>query len=399
MNEAGHEAYLVGGGVRDLLLGARPKDFDIATSAKPEEVRALFRNCRLIGRRFRLAHVRFCREIVEVATFRAAHAPHDAEERLTADGRLLSDNVYGTLEEDAARRDFTVNCLYYDVRDFSVLDFADAMSDLRAGVLRMIGEPETRYREDPVRILRVVRFSAKLGFRPAPETEAPIRELSTLLGDIPPARLFEEMLKLLTTGHAEASLEALRRYDVLRYLFPQTASCIERGVDRAGLELVEQAMRNTDARLALDKPVTPGFLLAALLWPPLRAAEARLVAQGLDPRAALEQAAGEVISAQAERVALPKRFSLMAREIWSLQSRLEGRDRHDAVALLGHPRFRAAYDFLLLRAEAREPVAELAQWWTELQALDGEEREAAIAALPRTRRRRRGPRRRGKRVA
>jgi len=399
LNEAGHEAYLVGGGVRDLLLGARPKDFDIATSAKPEEVRALFRNCRLIGRRFRLAHVRFGREIVEVATFRAAHAPHDAEERLTADGRLLSDNVYGTLEEDAARRDFTVNCLYYDVRDFSVLDFADAMSDLRAGVLRMIGEPETRYREDPVRILRVVRFSAKLGFRPAPETEAPIRELSTLLGDIPPARLFEEMLKLLTTGHAEASLEALRRYDVLRYLFPQTASCIERGEDRAGLELVEQAMRNTDARLALDKPVTPGFLLAALLWPPLRAAEARLVAQGLDPRAALEQAAGEVISAQAERVALPKRFSLMAREIWSLQSRLEGRDRHDAVALLGHPRFRAAYDFLLLRAEAGEPVAELAQWWTELQALDGEEREAAIAALPRTRRRRRGPRRRGKRVA
>jgi poly(A) polymerase len=250
-----------------------------------------------------------------------------------------------------------------------------------------------------VRILRVLRFAAKLGFRIAPETEGPIAALSPLLGDIPPARLFEETLKLFATGHAEASLETLRRHDVLRYLFPDAAGAIARGDDPAAVALVEQAMRNTDARLAQERPVTPGFLIAALLWPPFRAARRRHLEDGLDPRSAFEQAAGDVVAAQVQHVAVPKRFSIMAREIWSLQERLERRERHDASLLLGHPRFRAAYDFLALRAEAGEGVDELVRWWTDLQALGTEEREAAIEALPRTRRRRRGPRRRGKRVA
>jgi poly(A) polymerase len=399
--EAGHEAYLVGGGVRDLVLDKRPKDFDIATSAKPEEVKALFGNCRLIGRRFRLAHVRFGREVVEVATFRAGQGEDD--DRVNEDGRLLTDNVYGSREDDAARRDFTVNSLYYDIRDFSILDFANGMDDLNAGVLRMIGDPEVRYREDPVRVLRALRFAAKLGFGLSPETEAPVVKLSRLLVDIPPARLFDEVLKLLMSGHAVASFELLRKFEVLQYLFPLTDDCINDCVDGATLRMLEQAMENTDARLAQSKPVTPGYLFAALLWGPVREQERYLQDQNPaeeDPQAFHERAASMVISEQIQRVSLPRRFSQMAREIWALQPRLEKRTRRDASNLLGNPRFRAAYDFLVLRAEAGEPVKEAADWWTEYQELDEEGRNKALNELAGAGgRRRRGPRRRRPRVA
>ncbi len=400
LNEAGHEAYLVGGGVRDLLLESHPKDFDVATSAKPEEVRALFGNSRLIGRRFRLVHVRFGREIVEVATFRAGQSGDEAAERTTADGRLLSDNVYGTLEEDAARRDFAVNHLYYGVRDFSVLDFAGGLQDLEGGQLRLIGDPETRYREDPVRILRAIRFAAKLDFDLSPETAQPIAGLSHLLSDIPPARFFDEVLKLLMSGHGTASFERLRAFDVFRFLFPGTNAHLSEDPQGIVTRLLTQAMINTDARLAAEKPVTPGFLFAALLWPPVQAAEEKMrEAEDSEPHTILDRAAAGVLAAQIQSVSLPRRFSQMARDIWAMQSRLERRRRKDAITLLGHPRFRAAYDFLVLRAEAGEPVSEFAEWWTTFQADDPEGRELAIKALPSGGRRRRGPRRRRPRVA
>ena len=400
LTEYGHQAYLVGGSVRDLLLETRPKDFDVATSATPEEVRALFRNSRLIGRRFRLVHVRFGREVVEVATFRAGHSADEVSERTTADGRLLSDNVYGTLEEDAMRRDFTVNSLYYDARNFSVLDFAGGLEDLESGQLRLIGDPETRYREDPVRMLRAIRFAAKLDFELSPETGEPIEHLSHLLDDIPAARLFDEVLKLLMSGHGMASLERLRAHDLFRYLFPATDACLAEAPDGVAVRLLSQAMINTDARLAIDKPVTPGFLFAALLWPPVQVEQQRMLeVDDGEPHTLHERAAGSVIASQIQCVSIPRRFSQMARDIWAMQARLERRRRKDAIALIGHPRFRAAYDFLVLRAEAGEPVSELAEWWTEFQTFDPEGREIALKSLPGGGRRRRGPRRRRPRVA
>lgn len=395
LNQAGHEAYLVGGSVRDLLLEFSPKDFDVATNATPEEVRALFRNSRVIGRRFRLVHVRFGREIVEVATFRAGQKVEDVVTPTNEDGRLLSDNVYGTLEEDVVRRDFTINSLYYDVRDFSVLDFAGGFDDLEAEVLRLIGHPETRYREDPVRMLRVVRFAAKLDFQISPETRAPIGDLSHLLLSIPPARLFDEVLKLLMSGHGAASLEYLKQFDLLKYLLPETDACL--AADESGMagRLLAQAMVNTDARLAANKPVTPGFLFAALLWPPMRAEEQRMRDAGdEEPHTIHNRAAGKILSSQVQSVAMPRRFSQMARDIWAMQNRLERRRRKDAIALVDHPRFRAAYDFLLLRSEAGEPVTDLALWWTEFQTRSPEGREEVIKALPGRAGRRRVSRRR-----
>ena len=272
LNKSGYEAYLVGGGVRDILLGGKPKDFDIATNATPEEVHALFRNSRLIGRRFRIVHVVFGREIIEVTTFRGnagdAEDGQDDERRTNEHGLLLRDNVYGTQEEDALRRDFTVNALYYCIRDFTVIDFANGIEDLRNRRIRLIGDPETRYREDPVRMLRAVRFAAKLDFEIEPETEAPIRELAPLLSLIPPARLFDEVLKLFAAGHGEKTYDLLRRYNLLAPLFPETARAIDAGESD---ELIRQALRNTDARVAQGKSVTPYFLYAALLWPALQA--------------------------------------------------------------------------------------------------------------------------------
>lgn len=381
LKDANYAAYLVGGGVRDLLLGREPKDFDVATDARPEEIRAEFKNCRLVGRRFRLAHVMFGREVVEVATFRAAPTPDDGglddEER----GPLLRDNVYGTLEEDAWRRDFTVNALYYDIRDFSVVDYTGGLADLNAGVLRLIGDdPALRYREDPVRMLRAVRFAVKLGFRIDAKTEAPIAELGHLLADIPAARLYEEVLKLFMAGYALQTFERLRHYNLFRYLFPATDALLAVEENHFPHLFLSHALRNTDSRIAEDKPVAPAFIFAALLWDPVRHEVNERMAQGVSEIDAWQQASDTVVQRQVAAVSLPKRFTIPMREIWLLQARLQNIGGRRPVRLMEHPRFRAAYDFLLLRAQAGEAVGELAQWWTRFQAMNESERSQLLSA-------------------
>ena len=388
LDGAGFEAYLVGGCVRDLLLGRAPKDFDVATAARPDEVRALFPRSRLIGRRFRLAHVRAGREVFEVATFRAGHEAGAAG----PGGMLLHDNVYGTREEDAVRRDFTVNALYYDDRDGSVLDFTGGMADLDAGRIRAIGDPAVRYREDPVRMLRAVRFAAKLGFRIEAQTQAPIFDLSPLLEGVPAARLFEEVLKLFQSGHARESLRGIDRFDLLPRLYPETAESVRR--DPRGRELLERALVNTDRRIAENLPVSPGFLVAALMWGPVRD-RAETFGEGDRARGrgeALAAAADEALAVQAKRTSMPRRFSAMARDIWTMQPRLESRRPRRVDLTIAHPRFRAAYDFLCLRAEAGEPLEERAAWWTEAQG-DGADPDPAAERGHRRRRRRRTNRR------
>jgi poly(A) polymerase len=401
LKDAGYAAYLVGGGVRDMLLGREPKDFDIATDARPEEVKAQFRQCRLVGRRFRLAHVGFGRDVVEVATFRALHTGEDeeGEDRVVEeDGRILRDNVYGTIEEDAWRRDFTVNALYYDIRDFSVVDYTGGLTDLREGVLRLIGDPQKRYREDPVRMLRAVRFAVKLGFRMHPDTEGPIPELAHLLESIPAARLFDEVLKLFLGGAAVQTFEALRHYGLFRYLFPLTDAVLAEEAEGFPRTFVVQALANTDARIEQDKPVTPAFLFAALLWEPMRRRAEQLAGpDGAADPMALEDAAQDVVQSQTQSVVFPKRFSLPMREIWLMQPRLARTSGRAPLRLLTHPRFRAAYDFLLLRAQAGEDVAALAQWWTTFQEAGDTERDSLLApgankAAKKKKRRRRGRR-------
>ncbi len=396
---AGFRACLVGGGVRDLLLGREPKDFDVGTDAHPEDVYKLFRNCRLIGRRFRLAHVRFGRDIIEVATFRARHGDDDdSHGQLSDNGRIIRDNVYGSIEEDALRRDFTINALYYDIDDFSVRDYANGMEDLKAGLIRMIGDPEQRYREDPVRMLRAVRFAAKLGFRIHPATEAPMERLGHLLQDIPAARLFDEVLKLFMGGCAVQTFELLRHYNLFGHLFPAVDRLLRREEEGFPRTLLIRSLANTDQRIAEDKPVTPAFLFAALLWEPLRERAKRLMADGMDEMEAILEAGELVVQQQLKHTALPRRYSLPMREIWSLQPRFEQRTGKRALRLQAHPRFRAAYDFLVLRREAGESLEELADWWTHFQTLDDAEREQAARATgsgaPQRKRRRRPARRR-----
>ncbi len=395
---AGFDAYLVGGGVRDLLLGREPKDFDIATNALPEEVKKLFRNCLLIGRRFRLAHVRFERDVIEVATFRGQGDGDSEDEARTETGRILRDNVYGTVEQDAWRRDFTINALYYNIEDFSVVDFVDGMKDLRAGVLRMIGDPEQRFREDPVRMLRAVRFAARLGFRIHRDTEAAIRAHGHLLEEIPAARLFDESLKLLQTGNGVATFEQLRRYGLFGYLFPQTEACLAQEEHGFPKTLVVRALANTDQRIAEGKSVTPAFLYAALLWEPVRQALAQREVAGEGELQALQEVARDVVDGQLARISLPKRFSLPMREIWAMQPRLKKITGLRPVKLLEHPRFRAAYDFLLLRAEAGDDVGELSRWWTEFQALDENGRLSRVRSEEKTGKKRRARRTKRKAV-
>ncbi|MCK5479495.1 MAG: polynucleotide adenylyltransferase PcnB [Gammaproteobacteria bacterium] len=369
LKDSGYQAHLVGGGVRDLLLGREPKDFDIATDATPEDVRRLFRNCRLIGRRFRLAHVLFGREVIEVATFRALQGEkEDRDERhIDDEGRIVRDNIYGNIEDDALRRDFTVNALYYNIADFSITDYARGMQDINAGLLRLIGDPVTRYREDPVRMLRAVRFATKLGFRIEEHSEEPIWQLAPLLGDIPPARLFDEMLKLFMGGHALANFEMLRHYTLFGQLFPLTEQALTHEEEHFPLTLISRGMENTDTRIAQDKPVTPAFLFALFLWQPVRERAARLEAEGQHKAEALQHAGSQIISEQAGIMSLPKRFSLPMREIWMLQLRLERMGGRRSLRVLAHPRFRAAYDFLLLRGEAGEVSRDLGEWWTDYQ--------------------------------
>jgi poly(A) polymerase len=376
LQKSGFDAYLVGGCVRDLLLGREPKDFDVATNADPEQIRKIFRNCRLIGRRFRLAHVHFGREVIEVATFRGAGEEQNDKQMLNKEGRLLRDNVYGTIEEDVWRRDFTVNALYYNIRDFSVVDYTGGMEDHRAGTLRLIGDPETRFREDPVRMLRAVRFAVKLGFKLHPDCEKSIPELAELLTNIPSARLYDETLKLFLSGYALQTFEMLRHYGLFKVLFPATESSL--AIEENGFPklLLIKALENSDNRIAEGKTVTAYFLLAAFLWEPVRMQAKEYMAQGMVEYIAYQEAAGEVISRQIKSTALPRHISMAMREVWNLQPRFTTRLGSKPSRLLTHPRFRAAYDFLLLRAATGGADPELAEWWTRyLEAGEAEQRK------------------------
>ncbi|PVZ72306.1 polynucleotide adenylyltransferase PcnB [Pelagibaculum spongiae] len=397
LNKAGYQAYLVGGGVRDILLGKAPKDFDIATDATPEQIKALFSNCRLIGRRFRLAHIHFGREIIETATFRASHKEGSTADQASSDesGMIRRDNVWGNLDDDAERRDFTINGLYYNIDDFSVIDFSNGVEDLKAKKIRMIGDPETRYREDPVRMLRAARFAAKLDFEIEPNTATCIPSLATLLEDIPSARLFEEFLKLFFSGHAAASFEQLSRFGLFAVLFPQTADCLKDPEHGEGYrKLIHQACLNTDSRIKNDQPVTPAFLMAVILWPAIQRAHDHQLNKGTEAHIAEHNAINDVLEQQLSRISIPKRFSLPTREMWSLQFRLHKRQGRRAWRLFEHPRFRAAYDILLLRKESGEDCAELTDWWTEFQTGGTEEKSKMVRQLGGPKKRR--PRRRRK---
>jgi poly(A) polymerase len=383
LNEAGYAAYLVGGAVRDLLIGGQPKDFDVATDATPEDVRRLFRNCRLIGRRFRLAHVVFGPEIVEVATFRGSGdgGEDNAGDRHVVDGRIVRDNVWGTLEEDALRRDFTVNALYYNIADFSVRDYVGGFDDVQRRVLRLIGDPVQRYREDPVRMLRAVRLSAKLDFAIAPEARAPFADLGELLAQAPPARLFDETLKMFLAGSGLKSFRALEQSGLLGAVFPLTARALAfRGDGFRGV--VEAGLAGTDARVAEGKSVTPAFLFAVLLWGAVRAQAEREIARGVEPNLAWQRVSHQVIAEQAKHVAIPRRFGQVMQEIWMLQPRFVDRQKKRVFRLLTHPRFRGAYDFLLLRAAEGEDIAELGRWWTHAQAAPHEALADELSAAP-----------------
>ncbi len=415
LKEAGFQAFLVGGCVRDVMIGRHPKDFDVATNALPDEVRKLFRNSRLVGRRFRLAHVVFGRELIEVATFRAASAPLPSEEPvpqadpeegeapeldeeselddeaelngidhervLDTHGRLLRDNVYGSIDEDVWRRDFTVNSLYYNIADFSLWDYVGGAEDITAHRLRLIGDPETRYREDPVRMLRAARFEAKLGFVLDPSTAAPIPRLRTLLSGVPAARLFDETLKLFLTGHGERSLEVLRQRQLLEVLFPAVERYLAAHPDGLVEQLLRQGLRNTDARVAVDKPVTPTFLFALLLYGPIANAIESLPPQRWHELGAIVEACDRTLRVASTRVTIPRRVALGVREMYGLQPRLEQPRGKRALRLLEQPRFRSAFDLLMLRAQLGLAPAEIAAWWTRLQEAAPEQRLAMLDTL------------------
>ncbi len=395
LKKEGYQAYLVGGCVRDLLLGREPKDFDLVTDATPDQIRAVFRNCRLVGRRFRLAHVHFGHEIVEVATFRGMQAESRQGERVMQNGRILRDNVYGTIEEDAFRRDFTVNALYYNISDFSVVDYVGGMEDHRNSVLRLIGDPDARYREDPVRMLRAVRFAVRLGFNLHPSCAEPIGHLASLLHQIPAPRLYDEVLKLFFGGYAVQTFEALRHHHIFAALFPETERCLGQEHDGFPLTFLAHALDRTDRRIAEGKPVTPYFLFAALLWEPVRTRAEAKIAEGVNELLAYQDASTEVVERQAHQTAFPRSVGQPMREIWGLQPRFARLTGHRPYRLLTHPRFRAAYDFLILRAESGEADPVLADWWTRFQAAEEAERKAMLREADRApgaakRRRRRG---------
>jgi len=434
LREGGFQGFLVGGCVRDLLLGIEPKDFDVATDALPEQVRKLFRNCRLIGRRFRLAHVFFGRDIIEVATFRAATAPAPGEEPLAdpdvedddesqldaqdaeveeavdrevfgdADtdrlfdksGRIIYDNVYGTVDEDVWRRDFTANALYYNIADFSLWDYVGGFEDIAARRLKLIGDPDTRYREDPVRMLRAARFEAKLAFELDPATAEPLTRLRGRLADVPPARLFDETLKLFLNGGGVRSLEVLRQRGLLAALLPSVDAYLESNRGAAAEKLLVRGLANTDLRVRAGKAVTPSFLFALLLYGPIaRLIEAAPPERWHDVATILEACDRAVRDAQAH-VLIPRRFSLGLREMFALQPRLEHPRGRRALRVLEHPRFRAAYDLLLLRVQAGLAVQERADWWTRLQEVSAEEREQMTASVDGASARPAGPRRGGR---
>ena len=409
LKRAGYEAYLVGGAVRDLLLGLEPKDFDVVTNATPDQIQTVFkRQCTLIGRRFRLAHVRFGRNIIEVATFRgegeAATSSSAIKKRfgrrqeplrqVDDTGRLLRDNIYGTMDEDIWRRDFTVNSLYYNIRDFSIIDYAGALEDIQKGQLRLIGDPEERYREDPVRMIRAVRFAAKLGFKIEQATEKPLFELGSLLLDVSNARLFEEVLKLFHSGVGLEVFEKLRHYGLFEFIFPLTHQTLAYEDDHFPKMLVIEALKSTDARIQENKSVNPSFLFAAMLWEPMRDLMEQYQEEGESLQDALHHAANEVLNAQIKSTAIPKRFTAQMREIWVMQFRLPSRHGDRAQKLTEHPRFRAAYDFLGVRVAAgEEDLASLFDWWTQYQEKNPVEQVAFANDIEQPTRRKKRPRR------
>ena len=386
----GYKAFVVGGAVRDLLIGVEPKDFDVATDATPEQVRACFRRSRIIGRRFQIVHVMMGQETLEVTTFRGQL---DAQTKKDEHGRVLNDNVFGTQAEDAARRDFTANALYYDPATEAVIDYHNGVADLKQKTLRMIGEPRGRYREDPVRMLRAVRLAAKLGLQIDAAARKPIQEMAGLLENVPPARLFDEMLKLLTSGHAVKCLKQLRDEGLHHGLLPLLDVILEQPM---GEKFVMLSLANTDERIRKGKGSSPAFLFATLLWHEVLAYWEKRLAQGELKIPALFQAMDHVLDQQGDKLAIPRRIQGDIKEIWALQPRFEGRAGKRPFALLEHPRFRAAYDFLVLRAQAGETDRELADWWTRFQNVDGEDRSAMLVAdqageQKKRRRRRRKP--------
>jgi poly(A) polymerase len=365
LQDAGYEAFIVGGSVRDLLLGKAPKDFDVATSATPEEVQDVFPRCRLIGRRFRLAHVRKGGSLIEVATFRGVATHRDDDHELD-NGRILRDNVFGNVEEDALRRDFTINALFLDPVSGEIRDYVGGYQDLADRRLRLIGDPDVRFTEDPVRLLRAARFEAKLGVVPDEATAEAIPRLSHLLVNVPPARLFEEVNKLFLTGHGLRSMEALQRFGLSRALFPAMPKGSGKGKVRIGTVL-RKTLENTDDRVRRGLPVTPAFLFAALLWLPVRQRADQLVEGGETEYMAILAASEEVIAEQADRTAVPRRYSAVTRQIWLMQARFNKTRGKRWKRLLYEQRFRAAYDFLLLRAEEDPELLPLCEFWTEAQ--------------------------------
>ena len=389
LQQQGHKAYVVGGAVRDLLIGAEPKDFDIATDATPDEIRHAFRRSRAIGRRFQIVHVMMGQETIEVTTFRGML---DANTKTDEHGRVLHDNVFGSQADDAARRDFTANALYYDPATEAIIDYHHGVADLKQKTLRMIGEPRARYREDPVRMLRAVRLAAKLGLIIDPAASKPIREMAELLENVPPARLFDEMLKLLTSGHAVNCITRLRDEGLHHGLLPLLDVILEQPL---GEKFVMLALANTDDRVRAGKGISPGFLFATLLWHEVLAHWEKLKAAGETKIPALYQAMDMVLDVQGEKLAITRRIAGDIKDIWSLQPRFESRAGKRPYGLLEHPRFRAGYDFLLLRAESGEIEAELGDWWTRFQNADGEGRAQMLlpgqAGDRKRRRRRRNP--------
>ncbi|MFS1539151.1 MAG: polynucleotide adenylyltransferase PcnB [Candidatus Phlomobacter fragariae] len=388
LNNAGYEAYLVGGSVRDLLLGKKPKDFDVTTNATPEQIRKLFRNCRLVGRRFRLAHIMFGYEIIEVATFRGSHGKTNTHNKDMAhqaqNGMLLRDNIFGTIEDDAIRRDFTINSLYYRINDFTLRDYVGGFEDLKNGIIRLIGDPKIRYREDSIRMLRAIRFACKLNMQIDAETAKPIPQLAFLLKDIPSARLFEESLKLLQTGQGYQTYQQLKRYNLFQSLFPLVERHFTANDDSPMELIINQVLQNTDYRIKNNKRVNPAFLFATMLWYPLvEHAEKLSQESGLPYYEAFAIAMNDILDEQCRSIAIPKRLTSTMRDIWQLQLRLPRRQGKKADKLLEHPKFRAAFDFLELRAnvEQRRELEELAHWWAEFQQANNSLQHEMITEL------------------
>lgn len=400
LHKSGFKAYLVGGGVRDILLGVTPKDFDVVTNATPEQIKKLFRNCRLVGRRFRLAHIIFGRDVIEVATLRGHHEQKNSGDNISktnTDGRLLRDNVYGTIDEDAERRDFTINALYYDISDFTVHSYGGGIDDLNSRTIRLIGDPQTRYREDPVRMLRAVRFATKLNMQIEEATSAPINELAPLLKGVPAARMYEEVLKLFFNGQAENNLNLMRKLGLFEPLFPQVEQMIVDEPNGKTLQMINLIMHNTDRRVEVGKTVSPAFFYAAMLWYPLTLrADDIAVESGLKRYDAYYAAMGDVMEKQCRSVSVPRRFSTPAKDIWQLQLRFDRNQGTRAFKFIEHPKFRAAYDLLLLRAEIEGgKAAKSAQWWQSFVDA-GEEQRSVIARAANKSNRSRNPRRRRK---